>query len=62
MQPTCSKRPQHFRDGHEEEEQVWNGARQSLGDKLCVLQRAEPEKWPLGVDPKIMSESQIIGH
>jgi hypothetical protein len=31
-------------DGHQEQQQLWSRARQSIEDKLCVLQRAELEK------------------
>lgn len=31
---------------HQEQQQQRSGARVSLGDNLCVLQRMEPEKWP----------------
>ncbi|EGW04671.1 hypothetical protein I79_014339 [Cricetulus griseus] len=47
----------------EDAAQQWSGASRSLEDKLCVLQRAEPEKRPrpLGeAQEKIMSESKIV--
>ena len=41
--PTILKMPVP-RDDHQEQQQQWSGASWSLEDKLCVLQRAEPER------------------
>lgn len=48
VQPSCSESLQDLGDvpweDHQEQQQLWSGASQSLEDKLCVLQRTKQEK------------------
>ena len=49
MQPRCSKPRQHLEiqvllDEQQEQQQQWSGDGLNWKDKLCVQQRAEPEK------------------
>lgn len=67
VQPSFSKRSQHFGDASTmgwppKQQQRWSGANQSLEGMLCVLQRREPEKWPqpFGGSQKILSEFQTL--
>lgn len=67
VQPSFSKRSQHFGDASTmgwppKPQQRWSGASQSLEGMLCVLQRRESEKWPqpFGVSQKIVSEFQTL--
>ncbi|KAL6090764.1 hypothetical protein STEG23_035894, partial [Scotinomys teguina] len=44
--PNCPSSTHQPWDDHQEQQQLWSGAGQSLKDKLYVLQRAELEKRP----------------
>ena len=46
-------------DDHQEQQQQCSGASESLEDKLCVLQRSEPEKWPKPLGGAIKIVEQI---
>jgi hypothetical protein len=59
VQPSCSKRPQYFRDvntmRHQEQQQWWNGASQSL-ETSCVCFRGQIQR----CDPSPMEDPRTL--